>query len=265
MKTALVTGGNRGIGLEICRQLDGLGFQVILGSRDLGKGLRAARGLSPNVIVRQLDVTDEKSMQRLFDFVQSGAGQLDVLINNAGLGTDSGGGALPGIRRGVQKHFNGLYQMVKKSKPLLEKAGVTFSNGGASTVPLEQVRHTMETNLFGPWRMAQLFIPLLLGSDSGRIVNISSGMGQLTNLSGDSPAYRMSKSSLNILTLLLARELAGTSIRVNSMCPGWVRTDMGGPDAPRSVEEGADTAVWLATAKEIPSGRFFKDRNVIDW
>ena len=266
MKTAIVTGANRGIGLEIARQLDELGFQVILCSRKPENGIRASREMSRNVIVKQLDVRDEKSMKSLFDFVSTGIGRLDVLINNAGLGTgQTGSGAMSEIKRGVQKHFHGLYQMAKKTKPCLEKAGLDFTGNRAAAVPLEQVRQTMETNLYGPWRMSQLFIPLLLKSESGRIINISSGMGQLGDLSGLYPAYRLSKASLNALTIMLARDLENLGIRVNAMCPGWVRTDMGGPDAPRSVEEGADTAVWLATNEEIPTGRFFRDRQEISW
>ncbi len=113
--------------------------------------------------------------------------------------------------------------------------------------------------------MIQAFIPLLQKSDEGRIINMSSGMGELNSLSSDYPAYRLSKSSLNVITIMLSQELSAKGIIVNAICPGWVKTDMGGPDAPGEVSEGADTAVWLATEKEIPNGKFFRDRKVIDW
>jgi NAD(P)-dependent dehydrogenase (short-subunit alcohol dehydrogenase family) len=129
---------------------------------------------------------------------------------------------------------------------------------------MKEVRGVMETNLFGAWELIQQLLPLLRKSDDGRIVNISSGKGALASLTGDHAAYSLSKLALNGLTLMLSNELRG-EITVNSMCPGWVKTDMGGPNAHRSVEEGSDTAVWLSTAENIPSGKFLRDRKVIDW
>lgn len=266
MRTALVTGANRGIGFEICRQLDELGFQVILTSRDLEKGLKASRVLSDNVIVKQLDVTNEESIKKVFEYVNSEIGTLEILINNAGLGnTNPNNSLVSGIKNTMHKNFNGLYQMVKKTSPLLKRTGVISQSPGAGDILLSDVKKIMDTNFYGAWRMIQMFIPLLRKSDDGRIINISSGMGELKTLTGLYPAYSLSKASLNALTIMFSNELISSTIKVNAMCPGWVKTDMGGPDAPRSVQEGAETAVWLATEQHIPTGKFFKDKQEISW
>lgn len=224
-KIILVTGGNRGIGLAICRQLAKDGHTVILGSRDIRKGEKAAATLQGDVSVVQLDVTNISDISNITKYTKKAYGKLDVLINNAGVG----GGST-----------------------------------GAVDVSMEQVRQIMEVNFYGAWQLAQALIPLLKKSGDGRIINMSSNMGALNNLQGGYAGYRLSKTALNGLTLLLAGELRG-SVKVNAMCPGWVRTDMGGKAAPRSVEEGADTAVWLATAEEIPNGKSLQDRTIIDW
>ncbi len=230
LKVALVTGGNRGIGLEIGRQLAHLeNMTVILGCRDPEKGEQARSQLGlPNAVVQQLDVSDESSRMSAYQNIHSQYGRLDILVNNAGIFPDRMGSALD-------------------------------SN-------VELLRAAMETNLYGPFRLCQLFIPMMKQHNYGRIVNLSSGMGQLTDMNGGSPAYRTSKTALNALTRLLADELRGTQVLINSMCPGWVRTEMGGPEATRDVIEGADTAVWLATLPANgPSGEFFRDRRVIPW
>jgi NAD(P)-dependent dehydrogenase (short-subunit alcohol dehydrogenase family) len=268
MKVILVTGGNRGIGLEICRQIDNLGHTVILGSRDLVKGEEAARSLSKNVIVTQLDVTDEESIVRCSGFVKSRFGKLDVLINNAGIGATSGVSEnvlSSGVRSFLKKRLRRNRRLVKIIRRALIKIGILPRRPGAKDIPLMGVKLIMETNFYGPWRMIQVFLPLLLKSDEGRIINMSSGMGELKKLTGIYPGYSLSKSSLNALTIMFSNELLEKGIRVNAMCPGWVRTDMGGPDAPRDVSQGADTAVWLATAEEIPTGQFFRDRKEIAW
>jgi NAD(P)-dependent dehydrogenase (short-subunit alcohol dehydrogenase family) len=268
MKIILVTGGNRGIGLEICRQLDALGNTVILGSRDYEKGLKAALILSERVIVKQLDVTDETSIQALFGFVKSEFDHLDVLINNAGINPSSQENSKSLLRKAkgaLEDHIPGIRKMAAKIVPALKNAGIINKPGNVKDIPLAEVDNVMETNLYGSWRMIQSFIPLLEKSESGRIINISSGMGELQSLAGDSSGYRMSKVALNALTLMLARELEPKGISVNAMCPGWVKTDMGGPNAPRDVSQGADTAVWLATEPIIPTGKFFRDRAVINW
>ena len=268
MKTILVTGGNRGIGLEICRQLDALGHTVILGSRDFEKGLNAVQNLSNKLIVKQLDVTDEQSIQAVFRFARDEFGHLDVLINNAGINSSSSEGKKSLLRQAkgaLEEHIPGVRNLTSRIIPVLQNAGMISKHGDVADVSLNEADQVMETNLYGPWRMIQVFLPLLEKSDNGRIINISSGMGELNRLAGDYSAYRMSKAGLNALTIMFARELERKEISVNAMCPGWVKTDMGGPNATRSVSQGADTAVWLATEPEIPSGRFFRDRAVINW
>ena len=225
---ALVSGGNRGIGLEICRQLADRGIAVILGSRDEESGKKAAENLSGSIVVHQLDVADEESVDRLESFVEEELGRLDILVNNAGISNDHG-------QRGA----------------------------GAD---LGRVREALETNLFGAWRLCEVAIPLMQSGGYGRIVNVSSGMGALEGMGGGSPGYRVSKTALNALTRILASELRGSGILVNSVCPGWVQTDMGGLRAPRPVEEGADTPVWAATLpKGGPTGGFFRDRRPVPW
>jgi NAD(P)-dependent dehydrogenase (short-subunit alcohol dehydrogenase family) len=268
MKIILVTGGNRGIGFETCRQLDGLGHTVIMGSRDIEKGKTAATAFTKNVIVEQLDVTNEESIQHLFEFVKTRFGKLDVLINNAGIGEkpqDDKKGVLSEIKNTLESKFNGVYKVVKSVAPVMRKAGIIQKENGASDVPLVHVKGIMETNFYGAWRMIQAFIPLLCKSENGRIINMSSGMGELKSLTGYYPGYSLSKASLNALTIMFSNELKEKGIMVNAMCPGWVKTDMGGPSAPRNVSEGADTAVWLATEENISTGKFFRDRNEIEW
>jgi NAD(P)-dependent dehydrogenase (short-subunit alcohol dehydrogenase family) len=227
-RVALVSGGNRGIGLEICRQLADREITVILGSRDEESGRVAAEGLSGNVVVHQLDVAYEESVDRLAPFVEKEFGRLDILVNNAGISNDNG-------QRGAN-------------------------------ADLDLVREALEANLFGAWRLCEMVIPLMQRQGYGRIVNVSSGMGALEDMGGGSPGYRISKTALNALTRILASELRGSGILVNSVCPGWVQTDMGSSRAPRPVEEGADTPVWAATLPNNgPTGGFFRDRRPIPW
>jgi NAD(P)-dependent dehydrogenase (short-subunit alcohol dehydrogenase family) len=227
-RVALVSGGNRGIGLEICRQLADKGITIILGSRDEESGRAAAEGLSGHVVVHQLDVADQKSVDRLASFVEDEFGRLDVLVNNAGISNDEG-------QRGID-------------------------------ADLDRVREALEANLLGAWRLCEVAIPLMQRNGYGRIVNISTGLAALEDMGGGSPAYRVSKTALNALTRILASELRGSGILVNSVCPGWVQTDMGGSSAPRPVEVGADTPVWAATLPNNgPTGGFFRDRRPIHW
>jgi NAD(P)-dependent dehydrogenase (short-subunit alcohol dehydrogenase family) len=227
-RVALVSGGNRGIGLEICRQLAVRGITVILGSRDEESGRVAAEELSGDVVVHQLDVADEKSVARLSSFVEDEFGRLDILVNNAGIANDEG-------QRGID-------------------------------ADLDRVREALEANLLGAWRLCEMAVPLMKSGAYGRIVNMSTGLAALEDMGGGSPAYRVSKTALNALTRILASELRGSGILVNSVCPGWVQTDMGGSGAPRPVEEGADTPVWAATLPNNgPTGGFFRDRRPIPW
>jgi NAD(P)-dependent dehydrogenase (short-subunit alcohol dehydrogenase family) len=232
------------------------------------KGFKAARSLSKKVIVKQLDVTDDESIRNLFEFVNPEFGKLDVLINNAGLGSTAQEkeNAIAGqVKRMVGNNLPQIWRMARNFIPMIRKAGILATQKKAENVSLMQVKYIMETNFYGHWRMIQAFIPLLEKSAEGRIINISSGMGELNSLTGIYPGYSLSKSSLNALTIMFSNSLKEKNIKVNAMCPGWVKTDMGGSGATREVGEGADTAVWLATEPEIPSGRFFRDRKIIDW
>jgi NAD(P)-dependent dehydrogenase (short-subunit alcohol dehydrogenase family) len=228
---ALVSGGNRGIGRDVVRQLGERGITVVLGSRDLKRGEEVAAELEAKdlrIVVKQLDIRNEASVERVARELEEEFGRVDILVNNAGI-TDPW-------------------------------------RGTAEDADFDAVKDVLETNLFGAWRLAKAVIPLMRRNGYGRIVNLSSGMGQLSDMGGHSPGYRVSKTGLNALTRMLASELAGENILVNSVCPGWVRTDMGGPGARRSVEEGADTPVWLATLPDGgPSGGFFRDRKPIPW
>jgi NAD(P)-dependent dehydrogenase (short-subunit alcohol dehydrogenase family) len=234
-RIAVVTGGNRGMGFETCRQLGRRGARVILTSRDTAEGEAAAgRLLGEGLDVRhhQLDVADDGGIARLAGFLRSDFGRLDILINNAG------------IVRG-------------RDEPR-ERAMQTFEAMPAG------LRDVLATNLIGPFLLCQMLIPLMQGR--GRVVNVSSGMGQLSEMGGGFPAYRISKAGLNALTRILASELEGTGVKINAVCPGWVRTDMGGANAARSVEEGVATTIWLATLPDDgPSGGLFRDCKPIRW
>ena len=227
-RVALVSGGNRGIGLEVCRQLDERGYTVVMGSRDGEKGRIAAEGLEWNVISQQLDVADAGSVDRMAAFIEEEFGQLDTLVNNAGISNDEG-------QRGVD-------------------------------ADLDRVKESLEANLFGAWRLCEMAIPLMRRNGYGRIVNVSTGLAALEDMGGGSPGYRVSKTALNALTRILASELRGSGILVNAVNPGWVQTDMGGSGATRSVEEGAEALVWAATLPNSgPTGGFFQDRRPVSW
>lgn len=240
-KIALVTGANRGIGLETCRQLAQHHIQVILTSRDIAKAQAAVDKLGlDNIVAHQLDVTDEASIMQTQQWVTEQYGRVDILVNNAGIFPDV--------------------------------AGSASDAGGADSsifnVSIDKVRAAMETNLYGALRLCQVFIPMMIEQNYGRVVNVSSGMGQLSDMDGCCPGYRTSKTALNAVTRAFAAELKMNQVNVliNSVCPGWVRTDMGGSSADRDVQQGAEGIVWLATlADNSPSGGFFRDKQVIDW
>jgi NAD(P)-dependent dehydrogenase (short-subunit alcohol dehydrogenase family) len=228
---ALITGANRGIGFEIARQLARRGMQVVIGARGIAEGERAAERIrreSGIAGVLQMDVRESANIHTAAQAFGRIADHLDVLVNNAGIYPD-------------------------KDVSIL-------------TVSPDQLTATFQTNTVGPVLVTQAFLPFLRTAPQPRIINISSGYGQLSDLSPNVPSYCLSKLALNGVTLMLAKALRADRIAVNAMCPGWVRTDMGGPTAPRSVEEGADTAVWLATeAPQEFTGRFFHDRQEIPW
>ena len=231
-KVALVTGANRGLGRETARQLGAKGYRVVLAGRQLKDAEDAAAELSKagfEATAVRLDVTDLQTVEQAVSDLEQRFGRLDVLVNNAGI------------------------------------AGAAFGTP-ASKVTADDVLSTFQTNTMGPLRVTQAFLPLLVKSAAARIVNVSSGMGQLSEMAGGAPAYRISKTALNVVTKLFAIELESTSAKVNAVCPGWVRTDMGGAKAQRSVEEGASGIVWAATLDaDGPTGGFFRDGKRLDW
>ncbi len=229
VKTILVTGSNRGIGLEIVNQLAVMGHTVILTARDKTKGEAAAAQLTRkklDVHFIPLDVTSENDIQAARDLVRQQFGKLDVLVNNAGI-------------------LHGSANTLTVSKQVLEQH--------------------MAANFYGPFLLVQAFYPLLKNSPEGRIINFSTSMSSLSAPGTGSAAYRLSKVALNGLTAVLSADLRGTNIKVNCLDPGWVQTDMGGSGAPDTVTKGADTAVWLATTDKIPTGKFFRNRKEISW
>jgi NAD(P)-dependent dehydrogenase (short-subunit alcohol dehydrogenase family) len=229
-RVALVTGANRGIGLEVCRQLGQRGYVVVLGSRDRERGAVAAarlRGEGLDIEACQLDVADAASVEAAVERIRREHGRLYALVNNAAILYDT-------WQRGVD-------------------------------ADLGQVREAFDTNVLGAWRMVQAVLPLLRESPTARIVNVSSGAGALTDMGGGTPAYRTSKAALNALTRVLAAELRAERILVNAICPGWVATDMGGAGG-RPVSDGAAGIVWAVELPDDgPTSGFFRDGRPIAW
>ncbi len=228
---ALVTGANRGIGFETCRQLARAGFSVLLTARNDLRAREAAgrlRGEGLDVTPYRLDVRDSESVAAVVAAVEESPGRLDALVNNAGVFLDK--------------------------------------NSTADSVDPEIVSRTLDVNLVGSLRVSQAVVPLMKRQGHGRIVNVSSSMGCLTEMGSRHVAYRVSKTALNALTRVLAADLAGTNILVNAVCPGWVKTDMGGARAERRVEDSVDTILWLATLPNGgPTGGYFRDRERLPW
>jgi NAD(P)-dependent dehydrogenase (short-subunit alcohol dehydrogenase family) len=223
---AVVSGASRGIGLEVTRQLAARGFTVVMGVRDLAKGAAVARGI-PRAVPLALDVMDPASPPRLAAEVGARLGGCDVVVNNAGV------------------HYD--------------------TSNRASEPDWRIVHEAFETNVLGAWRLAAALVPLLRERGHGRIVNVSSGAGALESMDASTPAYSTSKAALNALTRVLAAELAGAGVLVNSVCPGWVATDMGGAGG-RPVADGARGVVWAATLPDDgPTGGFFRDGRPIPW
>ena len=231
-RVAFVTGANRGIGLEISRQLVAKGLAVVLGSRDEGKGRAAAASLgaagASSVV---LDVTDRASVADAVGAVIARHGRIDVLVNNAGV-------------------------LLDRTPPVASVLELTPGRLAAS----------LTVNLMGPLNIIQSVVPHMLKAGYGRIVNLSTRMASLHEMGASVPAYRISKTALNALTRVTAAELGSGPVKINAMHPGWIRTDMGGPTAPGTVVEAADTAVWLATLPDDgPSGGFFFERQPMAW
>ncbi len=229
MKNIVVTGANRGIGNEIAKQLAKKGHHIILVTRDEAKGKVVLNQFKwndlNNVALFMGDMSSSKSLEALSKELHQNYDRVDVLINNAAIYED------------------GNYQ--------------------TSNVPISLIEKTMRTNLLGPIELTQHLIPLLEKSEDPRIINVSSGMGAFDSLSGGYPSYRLSKTALNAFTANLASEFP--SFKITAVCPGWVKTDMGGAGANRHVEKGAETPVWLAESNDVQSGKFYRDKTIIPW
>ena len=229
---ALVTGANRGLGFETARQLLAKGLSVVLAGRDATDLERAHRRLADadqrRAVTVQMDVTNVESITAAQRVVTETVGSVDVLVNNAAI-------------------------LLGESEDVL-------------SISSDMYRRTFDTNLFGVIDVCRAFAPAMARAGYGRIVNVSSGAGQLATMSSYAPAYSISKAALNAFTRILANTYRANGVLVNAVDPGWVRTDMGGPSAPRSPQQGADTIVWLATLPDRgPSGGFFRDRRAIEW
>lgn len=230
-RVAVVTGANRGIGLETSRQLLAKGLTVVLAGRDEPGLARAVASLGSDAVrasTVRMDVADAASIHDAHREVIDRHGPVDVLVNNAAV--------------------------------LLHEGADVLS------IPIDAYRETFETNVFGAIEVCRAFVPSMARRRYGRVVNVSSKAGQLSTMKTYAPAYSMSKATLNAFTRILAHAYRDRGVLVNAVNPGWVRTDMGGPSAPRSVEEGSDTIVWLATLPDDgPTGGFFGDRRPLDW
>ena len=244
-KIALITGANKGLGLACVQLLSKKGYTTILTARNAKKGATSLKQLKKegykNIFFEELDVTKEKNIEKAVQNILKAHKRIDILINNAGIFLDEGDGI--------------------KDMPY------TIEN-----IPLNTIKKTMETNLYGPILLTQRILPLMKKQNFGRIVNVSSGMGQMTTEAnprysgGGFPSYRISKTALNAFTRNLSFEVKKQNILVNSVCPGWCRTDMGGKEATRSPEEGAEGIIWVATLPNNgPSGKLFRDKKEIPW
>jgi NAD(P)-dependent dehydrogenase (short-subunit alcohol dehydrogenase family) len=238
-RVALVTGANKGIGFAISRRLAKKEITVVMGARDLQKGKAACAQLSEkgwDVHFHMLDVCRPDNIETILKVIDNHFKRLDILVNNAGIKIDGDATAL--------------------------------------TIDPNRLQETLQTNFFGPLQLCQGCIPLMRKHGYGRIVNMSSTLGSLAEIADESsayseiqsPAYRMSKAALNSITVLVAKEVRGENILVNSVCPGWVNTDLGGQMAPLTPDQGADTPAWLATLPDNgPSGGFFRERRTLSW
>lgn len=230
-KIAVVTGGNRGIGFQICRDIAKKGIKVLLTARNIEKGMESAEILQSeglDVTFYELDVSSAESIDTFYNRVAEEFGRIDVLVNNAAI--------IPDARS------SGL------------------------SVEIQELQVSLETNVYGIILLSQKIITLMIKNNYGRIINMSSGMGQFADMGSGYLAYRISKTAVNTITKVLANETDSHNIQINSADPGWVKTEMGGAGASLSVEEGADTIVWLSTQPDdSPTGMFYKKRKIIPW
>ena len=240
IKTALVTGANRGIGLEICRQLVAQGIRVLLSARSYEKAQQAIinkfdKKLENNNLINQdlirpleLDVCNQTHLENLKSQLQTGALNIDILVNNAG------------VSKGIS------YNILTEPRPLTQE--------------------TLDINFWGALSLCQTVIPFMQQKNYGRVVNVSSGHGSFSKIDQQNPGYRLSKVNMNAMTVMLADAVKEQNILVNAMTPGWVRTRLGGVNAQRSLSQGAETAVWLCLLDDHgPRGQFFKDKQVFPW
>lgn len=231
-KTIVITGANRGIGFEAAKQLAAGGHEVVLTGRNQAKVEAAAATLDGNVIPHVLDVTDEGSIERFANFIKKKELAIDVLINNAGSVFD---------KKEEQDGPN----------PLTTRA--------------DALRKTLELNLVGAYLVIQHLFPCMTKNGRADIINISSGMGALKDMGTGWPAYRMSKAAMNAMTVWLSAELQGGNTKVNSLCPGWVRTELGGPNAHRTLEQGVQGILWIVNQEPDIHGKFIRDQRLIDF
>lgn len=229
-KVVLVTGGNRGLGLQLCKELTQEGFEVILSARSKQNAtdqIHLIKSIDPNAAINfcELVLDDEESIKNAKTWIEEKYGRLDVLVNNAAILVDS------------------------KS---------------TTEVTMDEIEKSLRTNFYGPFLLSQTMLPLLKKS-KGKIINVSSRMGSFNEMNGGYAAYRLSKTILNSLTVIMANDVAQLGVRAVAVCPGWVKTDMGGNSAPRSLEEGTSGIKWLVTEDEFESGKFYRDKHLIDF
>lgn len=237
-RVAIVTGANRGLGLATSKELAGMGYKVILTARHTSQGREKTEELKEkglDVSFYHLDVNDSNSIGGLYEYVLNDFGRCDVLINNAGVLIDK-----------VDYVGEDLFEHLRHDK--------------------NNIAQTLDTNIIGPYLLCEAFGPIMRKQRYGRIVNISSSMGQLSEMQEGFAAYRISKAGVNAVTRIFSAVYKGHNVLVNSICPGWVKTDMGGPNAQREIDEGISGIIWAATLPDGgPTGGFFRDKHPIPW